>query len=74
MDRNNNRVDKKNTDVNHQSHGHQEGQQDNIPPLQEGDGQRNTSNNSQQMSNILQDSEEQKADNKNREGENERQP
>jgi hypothetical protein len=77
MERNNNNnsnsIDKKNADVNHQPHGHQEGQQNNIPPVHEADGQRRSDTQSQQMSNMMQESEEQKAGRKNDEGQNERQ-
>ena len=47
-------VDNTNKSINHQSHPHQEGQENNIAPLQN-DGQRNTENHSQAMSNIMQD-------------------
>ncbi len=46
--------------VNHQTHGHQEGQQNNIASSEP--GVRNAAvNNSQPMSNMLNESEEQKA-------------
>jgi hypothetical protein len=54
-------VDRKNADVNHQDHPHQEGQQNNIAPIHDFDGQRRSSNNGQQMSNMMNESEEQKA-------------
>jgi hypothetical protein len=46
--------------VNHQTHGHQEGQQNNIGTTQPGN-KGGVSNNSQPMSNMLNESEEQKA-------------
>jgi len=54
-------IDKKNTDVNHQDHPHQEGQQNNTPPIHEFDGQRRGNNHNQSMSNMMNESEEQKA-------------
>lgn len=54
-------IDKTNESVNHQDHPHQEGAQNNIPPLIQGNGQRNSDNHSQPMSNMMQESEEQKA-------------
>lgn len=49
-----------NASVNHQSHRRQEGQQGNIPPIHEFDGQRRSDNRKQPMSNMMQESEEQK--------------
>lgn len=49
-------VDKKNKSINHQSHSREEGQQNNIAPIQN-DEQRNTQNHSQAMSNMMQDDE-----------------
>lgn len=57
-------ITKKNANVNRQTSSHNEGQQGNTPPSVEGDGQRNTNNNSHAMSSMMQDSEEQKAGNK----------
>lgn len=75
MERSNNiKIDQKNTDVNHQPHSHQEGQQNNIPPVHEADGQRRSDTQSQQMSNMMQENEEQKGGRKTNEGQNERQP
>lgn len=54
-------IDKKNASVNHQNHPHQEGQQNNMPSIHEADGQRRSNNNNQPMSNILNESEEQRA-------------
>jgi hypothetical protein len=54
-------IDRKNTDVNHQDHPHQEGQQNNIAPIHDFDGQRRSGNNSQQMSNMMNESPEQKS-------------
>jgi hypothetical protein len=61
MNNNNSRVDNKNADVNHQFHPRQEGQQNNTPPSHHADGQRRSGNQGQQMSNMMQDSDEQKA-------------
>ena len=54
---------KENEAANKQDHGHQEGQQNNTPPVQQGkfQGQRHAENHSQPMSNMLNESEEQKA-------------
>ena len=54
-------IDKKNADVNHQDHPHQEGQQNNTPPIHEFNGQRRSSTQNQSMSNMMNESEEQKA-------------
>lgn len=54
-------IDKKNADVNHQDHPHQEGQQNNTPSIHHYDGQRRSDNNGQSMSNMMNESEEQKA-------------
>ncbi|HWJ26415.1 MAG TPA: hypothetical protein VNS32_07710 [Flavisolibacter sp.] len=54
-------IDKKNADVDHQDHPHQEGQQNNTPPIHYKDGQRRSNNNKQEMSNMKQDSAEQRA-------------
>jgi hypothetical protein len=54
-------IDKKNADVNHQDHAHQEGQQNNTPPIHEFDGQRRSDTQTQSMSNMMNESEEQKA-------------
>jgi hypothetical protein len=61
---------KENTSVNHQDHGHQEGNQNNTPPVQQGEfqGQRHADNHNQTMSNMLNDSEEQRAGRKNQKG------
>lgn len=53
--------ERKNANVNHQDHPHQEGQQDNTPPIHHSDGQRRSSNNNMPMSNMKVESEEQKA-------------
>ena len=50
----------RNASVNHQAHKRQEGQQGNIPPIHEFDGQRRSDNHKQPMSNMMQESEEQK--------------
>ena len=52
---------KQNANVNHQDHAHIEGQQNNTPPIHHADGQRRSSNHNQPMSNMLNESEEQKA-------------
>ena len=57
-------ITKKGANINRQTSSHNEGQQSNTPPNVEGDGQRNTNNNSHAMSSMMQDSEEQKAGNK----------
>lgn len=54
-------IDRKNSDVNHQDHPYQEGEQNNIPPIHRHDGQRRSDNHSQEMSNMKKDSPEQKA-------------
>jgi hypothetical protein len=54
-------IDRKNADVNHQDHPHQEGQQSNTPPIHEFDGQRRSNTQKQSMSNMMNESEEQKA-------------
>jgi hypothetical protein len=54
-------IDKKNADVNHQDHPHQEGQQNNTPPIHKFDGQRRSNTQKQSMSNMMNESEEQKA-------------
>jgi len=54
-------IDKKNADLNHQDHPHQEGQQNNTPPNHEFDGQRRSNTQKQSMTNIMNESEEQKA-------------
>jgi hypothetical protein len=54
-------IDKKNADVNHQDHPHQEGQQNNTPPVHEFDGQRRSNTQKQSMSSMMNASEEQKA-------------
>jgi len=61
---------KENTSVNHQDHGHQEGNQNNTPPVQQGEfqGQRHADNHNQPMSNMLNESEEQRAGRKQQEG------
>ena len=51
---------KENASVNHQNHPHQEGQQNNTPSIHEFDGQRRSNNHNQPMSNMMQESEEQK--------------
>lgn len=53
---------KENTSVNRQTHSHQEGQQNNTAPVQQGtyQGQRHGENHNQPMSNMMQESEEQK--------------
>jgi hypothetical protein len=53
---------KENASVNRQNHSHQEGQQNNTPPVQQGEyqGQRHGENHNQPLSNMLQESEEQK--------------
>ena len=52
---------KQNANVNHQDHPHMEGQQNNTPSIHEADGQRRSDNHNQPMSNMMQESEEQKA-------------
>jgi hypothetical protein len=54
---------KENASVNRQNHPRQEGQQNNTPPVQQGEyqGQRHGENHNQPMSNMMQESEEQKA-------------
>jgi hypothetical protein len=52
---------RQNANVNHQDHPHIEGQQSNTPPIHEADGQRRSDNHKQPMSNMMQESEEQKA-------------
>jgi hypothetical protein len=52
---------KQNANVNHQDHPHIEGQQNNTPPIHHADDQRRSSNHNQPMSNMLNESEEQKA-------------
>ncbi|MFL5811393.1 MAG: hypothetical protein ACJ749_17855 [Flavisolibacter sp.] len=54
-------IDNKNASTHHQDHPHQEGNQNNTPPIHEFDGQRRSNNNNQQMSNMMNESEEQKA-------------
>ena len=54
-------IDKKNADVNHQDHPHQEGQQNNTPPIHYQDGQRRSNTQKQSMSNMMKESDEQKA-------------
>ena len=53
---------KENASVNRQDHGHNEGQQNNTPPVQQGEyqDQRHAENHNQPISNMLNDSEEQK--------------
>ena len=51
---------KQNASINHQAHRRQEGQQGNTPPIHEFDGQRRSDNHKQPMSNMMQESEEQK--------------
>ena len=51
----------KNASVNHQDHPHREGNQNNTPSIHEADGQRRNDNNNQPMSNMMNESEEQKA-------------
>jgi len=51
---------KENASVNHQNHPHQEGQQNNTPSIHEFDGQLRSNNHNQPMSNMMQESEEQK--------------
>ena len=54
-------LDKKNSSVNQQDHAHQEGQQNNTPPIHDFDGQRRSNTQKQSMSNMMQESPEQKA-------------
>jgi hypothetical protein len=54
-------IDKKNADVNHQDHPHQEGAQNNTPPVHHADGQRRSDTQTQSMSNMMQESDEQRA-------------
>jgi hypothetical protein len=54
-------IDKRNADVNHQDHPHQEGAQNNIPPIHHRDGQRRSDNNNHAMSSMKKESPEQKA-------------
>lgn len=54
-------IDRKNADVNHQDHPHQEGAQNNTPPIHEFDGQRRSTTQKQSMSNMMNEFEEQKA-------------
>ena len=53
---------KENASVNRQNHPHHEGQENNTVPVQQGEyqGQRHAENHNQPMSNIKQESEEQK--------------
>ncbi len=54
---------RENVSVNHQDHPHQEGQQNNTAPVQQGEfqGQRHAGNHNQPMSSMMQESDEQKA-------------
>jgi hypothetical protein len=52
---------KQNANVNHQDHPHNEGAQSNTPPIHHADGQRRSNNRNQPMSNMLNESDEQKA-------------
>ena len=52
---------RENASVNHQTHPRQEGEQNNIPPIHKADGQRRSDNHSQPMSNMMEESPEQKA-------------
>lgn len=54
-------IDRKNADSNHQGHPHQEGQQSNMPPAHEADGQRRRNTQTQSMSKMMNESDEQKA-------------
>lgn len=54
-------IDRKNAGVNHQDHPNQEGQQNNTPPIYESDGQRRSNTQKQSMSNMMNESDEQKA-------------
>lgn len=58
---------RENRSVNHQDHGHHEGNENNTPPVQQGEfqGQRHADNHNQPMNNMLNESEEQKAGRKN---------
>lgn len=47
--------------MNQQSHPHSEGQQNNTTPQVQGTGQRVAENNNQQMSDMLNESEEQRS-------------
>lgn len=49
--------------LNQQTHSHAEGQQNNKTPQVGGTGQRDSNNNNHQMSDMLNESEEQKAGN-----------
>jgi len=51
---------RQNASINHQAHKRQEGQQGNIPPIHEFDGQRRSDNHKQPMSNMMQEPKEQK--------------
>jgi hypothetical protein len=53
--------ERKDVSINHQGDSRQEGQSSNTTPQIEGNGQRNSNNNNQPMTNMLKDSEEQKA-------------
>ena len=52
---------KENASVNHQTHPHLEGNQNNTPSIHEADGQRRSDNHNQPMSNMMQESQEQTA-------------
>lgn len=47
--------------MNRQDHPHQEGQQNNTPPIHEFDGRRRSNTHKQSMSNMINESDEQKA-------------
>ena len=54
-------INNKNASVNHQTHPHQEGQQNNTSSINQADAQRQSDNNNQSMSNMFNESVEQKA-------------
>ena len=56
-------MNKENTSANRQDHGHQEGNQNNTAPVQQGQfqGQRHAENHTQSMNNMMEESPEQKA-------------
>jgi len=53
-------IDRKNADINHQDHPHQEGQQNNTTPIDESDGQRRSNTQKQPMKNMMNEPEEKK--------------
>jgi hypothetical protein len=55
--------EKKDVSVNHQDHPRREGQSQNTTPIDPEDGQRSSNNHNQPMTNMMNESEEQKAGN-----------